>query len=168
MNISKIGIDLIKEFEELVLTAAPDPVGILTVGYGHVVKGDEPFDCSGTITEDQAEILLGRDLQRFVNNANTQISAPTLQNQFDAMVSLSFNIGDHGFNGSTVLRDHNKGLLNDAANAFLMWNKAGGKVLRGLMIRRIREGLYYKHNKIITDAEARSLEPMYSATYSLI
>ena len=69
---------------------------------------------------------------------------PASQEQFDAMVCLTYNIGPAAFARSTVLRKHNAGDFPAAAKAFLMWNKAGGKVLRGLTRRREAEAALYR------------------------
>ncbi|KQD16250.1 lysozyme [Acinetobacter baumannii] len=64
---------------------------------------------------------------------------PLTQNQFDALVSLAYNIGSGAFKGSTLLKLLNKGDYKGAADQFLVWNKAGGKVMKGLVRRREAE-----------------------------
>ena len=89
--------------------------------------------------QDQAEALLRQDLDKFQDGVDTAIGGDTSDNQFGAMVSLTFNIGLGHFQTSTVLREHNAGNYQAAADAFLMWNKAGGQVLAGLGRRRREE-----------------------------
>jgi len=138
MNTNRAGIDLIKRFESLQVRAyLPTPNDVLTIGYGHtgpdVRKGM-------VITEERAEELLTQDLTRFENAVATSLGgAETTENQFSAMVSLAFNIGIGAFKSSSVLRFHREGKTEQAAAAFIMWNKQAGKVLAGLSRRRNAE-----------------------------
>jgi lysozyme len=130
---------MIEGWEGLSLTAYRDPVNILTIGYGHtgpdVTEGQ-------TITQEQADALLADDLGRFETGVNQAVGdAPTTQGQFDAMVSLSYNIGLGNFQNSTVLRKHRQSDYEHAADAFR--NKAGGQVLPGLVKRREGERAVY-------------------------
>ena len=139
MKISIEGISLIKQFEGCELTSYLCPANIWTIGWGHsgtdVVKGM-------TITQATADILLRQDLGKF-EDAVTKYAGPAYQNQFDAMVSLCYNIGPGNFRGSSVARLHKNGQYTAAATAFLLWNKAGGKILQGLVKRRKAERNLY-------------------------
>lgn len=139
MKINVAGLALIKTFEGLRLDAYRCPAGIPTVGYGHT---GSDVRIPMTITPGEAERLLLRDLARFeaVVAANAEDAS---ENQFSAMVCLAFNIGPGRFLGSSVLRRHNAGNHAGAADAFLMWNKAGRKVLAGLIRRREAERALY-------------------------
>ncbi len=134
------GLALIKEFEGCELTAYKDPVGILTIGYGstgpHVKAGMR-------ITEAEAEALLRKDLARFEKAVNNLTGGKVTQNQFDALVAFSFNVGEGGLKTSTLLREHNAGDHAEAARQFLRWNRAGGRVLAGLTRRRKAEAALY-------------------------
>lgn len=136
MKISKKGLELIKAFEGLELKAYKDSVGILTIGYGstgsHVKSGM-------TITKEQAEELLKQDVSRFEKGVNDLVKVPLTQNQFDALVSFSFNLGLGNLKSSTLLRKLNASDYSGAANEFLRWNRAGGVVLKGLTRRRQTE-----------------------------
>lgn len=136
MRISQKGLNLIKEFEGLELKAYKDSVGVVTIGYGstgpHVSMGM-------TITADQAEALLKNDVNRFEKGVMDLVTAPITQNQFDALVSFSFNLGLGNLKASTLLRKLNSLDYVGAANEFPRWNKAGGKVLAGLTRRREAE-----------------------------
>lgn len=136
MRISQKGLNLIKEFEGLELRAYKDSVGVVTIGYGstgpHVSMGM-------TITADQAEALLKNDVNRFEKGVMDLVTAPITQNQFDALVSFSFNLGLGNLKASTLLRKLNSLDYVGAANEFPRWNKAGGKVLAGLTRRREAE-----------------------------
>jgi lysozyme len=132
------GIELIKSFEGLRLKAYRCSAGVLTIGYGHtsgVTEGQE-------IDEAEAERLLREDIAEFEAGVSRVATDPT-PNQFSAMVSLAFNIGLAAFGRSTVLRKHNAGDHADAAEAFMLWNKAGGRVLQGLIRRRAAERALY-------------------------
>jgi lysozyme len=139
MKTSPKGIALIKEFEGLRLKAYLCPGGVWTIGYGHTA-GVKP---GMTITEEQAEQFLKEDLivfERAVNNHNLSIN----QNQFDALVSLIYNIGIGNFQKSTLLR---KARINANDNSimdeFLRWVYSKGRVLPGLQSRRLREMKLY-------------------------
>ena len=136
-HINQEGLELIKVFEGCELKAYRDAVGVLTIGYGstggHVKVGM-------TITRVEAEQLLREDLQRFEVGVDQRLGdTEVTDNQFSAMVSLAFNIGLANFSGSSVLRRILAGNVQGAADAFLMWNKAGGKELKGLTRRRAAE-----------------------------
>ncbi len=135
MNISTNGIELIKQFEGCVLKAYKCPAGIWTIGYGHtagVIEGQ-------TITRAEAEGLLKQDLARFERVINNIVKVEINQNQFDALVSFSYNLGSGALNNSTLLRLLNKGDYNGAAEQFDRWVYAGGKKLAGLVKRRTAE-----------------------------
>jgi lysozyme len=95
------------------------------------------------ITEAEAEKLLRDDLARFENGVS-KLAPQASDNQFAAMVSLAFNVGLANFGGSTLLKKHNAGDCAGAADEFKRWNRAGGKVLPGLVTRRAKEALLYR------------------------
>lgn len=136
MKISQKGMDLVKSFEGLKLKAYKDSVGILTVGWGstgsHVTAGM-------TITKEQAEQLLKKDLERFEKGVCDLVKVPLNQNQFDALVSFSFNLGLGNLKSSTLLKKLNSSDYIGASKEFERWNRAGGKVLAGLTRRRVAE-----------------------------
>ena len=131
MKISEKGIELIKQFEGCKLTAYKDAVGVLTIGYGHT--GD--VKANQKITQKKAEELLKEDLHRFeLHVSEYRKKYKFTQNEFDALVSFAFNIGN--INQLTKYGKRNKGQI---ADAILLYNKAGGKVLSGLVKRRKAE-----------------------------
>ena len=141
MKTSKNGIELIKKYEGCVLTSYKCPSNVWTIGYGHTknVKGGMK------ITKKQAEAYLKSDLTIYEDAVNKYVKVPINQNQFDALVSFSFNCGIGALKTSTLLRKLNKRDYSGAANEFLRWNKANGKVLNGLVKRRKEErGLFMK------------------------
>ncbi len=134
-EIGAAGLALIKQFEGRELTAYKCPADVWTIGYGSTGPHVKP---GMTITESEAEQLLRDDLDRFEASVARCVPNAT-QNEFDAMVSLAFNIGTAGFERSSVLKRLLAGDKAGAADAFLMWNKAGGRVLAGLTRRRQAE-----------------------------
>lgn len=139
--ISDVGVALIKQFEGCRLNAYRDVVNVLTIGIGHT--GPDVHE-GMAISQAEADSLLRADLQRFEDGVNGAIQgAPTTQAQFDAMTSLCFNIGVGGFHNSSVCRHHREGNYTAAADAFPLWNMAGGKELAALTKRRLAEEKLY-------------------------
>lgn len=131
MKISDNGIELIKKFEGCQLTAYRCPAGVLTIGYGHT-KGVKEGQ---KITKKKAEQLLREDLERFETHVNSYRKKYKFnQNEFDALVSFAFNIGS--INQLTNYGKRNKGMI---ADKMLLYTKAGGKQLSGLVKRRKAE-----------------------------
>ncbi len=135
MKTSQRGIDLIKEFEGCKLEAYKDSVGIPTIGVGHTKN----VCMEHTITMEQADALLRADLADAEKAVNQYVGVPLTQNQFDALVSFTFNLGAGALLGSTLLSLLGKGNYLGAAEQFGRWNRAGGKVLLGLARRRAAE-----------------------------
>lgn len=134
-------IDLVKEFEGLRTTAYKDSAGVWTIGYGTTGRagvGIDPVE-GMEITEAEAEYYLQKGLEKFSTEITGAITQPINENEFGAFVSLAYNIGSGAFKRSTALRKFNAGDKQGAANAMLMWNKAGGRVLNGLVRRREAE-----------------------------
>ena len=137
---SNVGLDLIASFEGTRTKAYDDGVGIWTIGIGttaypngtKVKKGD-------TCTLDQAKSYFAHDLKRFEASVNNLVKVPLSQNQFDALISLVYNIGQTAFSNSTLLKKLNAKDYQGAADQFPRWNKSGGKVLKGLVRRRDAE-----------------------------
>ncbi len=140
MAISQVGINLITSFEDLRLAAYDDGVGVWTIGYGTTVypngirvkRGD-------SCTKVQAMSFFQHDLRRFEALINQAVKVVVNQNQFDALVSLAYNIGEAAFKGSTLVKQLNAGNSKAAADQFTVWNKGKGKVLGGLVRRRAAE-----------------------------
>lgn len=143
--VSKAGLSLIKEFEGLSLKAYPDPAtggDPWTIGYGATGPGIS----KGLIwSQAQADSRLADDVSRFADGVSALIgAAPTTSGQFDAMVSLAYNVGLGNFKESTLLRLHKEGDYAGAAGQFVRWNKAAGKVMAGLTRRREAEAKLYR------------------------
>lgn len=131
------GLALIKSFEGLRLEKYKDAVGKWTIGYGHLILPNENF--SHPITEAEAEALLRTDLLMTERGVRKAVTVDLNQNQFDALVAFTFNLGAGNLQSSTLLKLLNQGEYAQAADQFLRWNKAGGKVLAGLTRRREAE-----------------------------
>ncbi len=140
MKTSPPGRAAISAREGNVLTAYRDSVGILTIGVGHTSAAGAPKVTAGMkITAAESDEILSRDLAQFEAAVSNAVKVPINQNEFDALVSLAFNIGGGAFAKSTLVRKLNAGDRAGAADQFLVWNKAGGKVLKGLVTRRKAE-----------------------------
>lgn len=150
-SVSQRGIDLMHQFESCKLEAYKDPGskdGLpITIGWGSTSNFDgTPIRLGMRWTQEQCDARYATDLAKFAAQVDKAIgAAPTTQHQFDAMVSLAYNIGAGrgGLATSTVLRKHKAGDYIGAANAFVMWNKNDGKVMRGLTRRRLAEADLY-------------------------
>lgn len=136
MVISEKGLALIKQFESLRLATYKDSVGIPTIGWGHT--GPE-VKMGQKITQEQAVGLLRADVAKFERAVGRVVRVVLNQNQFDALVSFSFNVGAQALEDSTLLKKLNAGDVQGAADHFPRWNKAGGEVLAGLTRRRAAE-----------------------------
>ena len=131
-------VNIIKTCEGLSLKAckAIPSEQYWTIGYGHY--GPE-VKANQTITEKEAEALLRKDLKVFENEVNSDIKVKITQSQFDACVSLAYNIGVGAFAKSDIVKYINTGKLGHACVDFPSWRKAGGRVLPGLVRRRQTE-----------------------------
>lgn len=140
MQTSDKGIALLKEFEGCKLTAYQDSVGVWTIGYGWTQPVDgKPIRAGMTINQETAERLLKTGLVSYESDVSRLVKVGLTQGQFDAMVSFTYNLGARSLSTSTLLRKLNAGDYAGAADEFLRWNKAGGKVLNGLTRRREAE-----------------------------
>jgi lysozyme len=139
--IGKAGLDLIKSFEGLRLKPYLDSVKIPTIGYGTIVypNGQKVTMNDPEITGTQAEQYLEHEVNEKTAAVNQFVTAQINQNQFDALVSFSYNVGSGALGKSTLLKMLNAGNTSGAAEEFLRWNKAGGQVIAGLTRRRQAE-----------------------------
>ena len=136
MNISDKALNLIKRFEGFRAKPYLCPGDVWTIGYG-TTKGVTPS--SPPVTKAQAEIMLRDDVKRFEEAVRNAVNVPLNQHQFDALVSFTYNLGESALRRSTLLKVLNQGDYEEAANQFKRWNKADGKVLKGLVRRRKAE-----------------------------
>ena len=144
MKISNKGLELIKEFESFSANAYLCPAGKPTIGYGNTFWEDgTPVKIGDQISKERAETLLKHVVDNFSVAVEVDIKIEVTQNQFDAMVSLAYNIGLGAFKNSTLLRQLNRGNFVGASQEFLRWDKSNGKPLLGLTRRREREKLLF-------------------------
>jgi lysozyme len=144
MRISSRGLSLIKEFEGLELEAYQDIVGIWTIGYGHTSMAGPPDVVPGMeITESEASEILRRDLKQYEQGVEKAVKVSISQNMFDALVSITYNIGVNGMKSSTFIKRINNKDFEGAAEAMKWWNKAGGQVVAGLKRRREAEAALF-------------------------
>lgn len=135
LRTSKDGINLIKKFEGCKLKAYLCPAKVWTIGYGSTEGVTEGM----TISQEVAEYMLATDLIRFEKGVAALVTTKLNQPQFDALVCFSYNVGLGALKKSTLLKRINAGEMLPAAEEFLKWDKAGGKVLPGLTARRKAE-----------------------------
>ena len=123
MDISPAGVQALAGREGIRTLAYKDSVGVWTIGIGHSAAAGPPIPVHGMqITVQEALDLFHKDLKQYVAEVNRAVKVNCTQNQFDACVSLCYNIGVNGFAGSSVVRDINQHYIQAAANAFLMWD----------------------------------------------
>ena len=147
MHISEEGLALIKHFEgcptddEGNVIAYQDAVDIWTIGYGHT-KGVQEGD---KWTQEKADFMLWRELEEeYENYIKDYVHVPLNQNQFDALCSWVYNLGPANLKKSTMLKKLNNGEYDEVPAQIKRWNKAGGKVLEGLVRRREAEALMFE------------------------
>lgn len=141
MKIQSRGLQIIKEFESLKLKPYLCPAGIPTIGYGstYYEDGTKVTLNDLPITEQRADELLANISDKFSIQVSKLLKVELNQNQFDALVSFSFNIGIGNLTTSTILKKINEKDFENASLEFAKWNKSGGKVLNGLITRREKE-----------------------------
>ena len=144
MKVSSKGLELIKEFEGFSSVAYLCSAKKATIGYGNTFWEDgTPVKIGDQISKERAETLLKHVVDNFSVAVEVDIKIEVTQNQFDAMVSLAYNIGLGAFKNSTLLRQLNRGNFVGASQEFLRWDKSNGKPLLGLTRRREREKILF-------------------------
>ena len=134
------GIALIKKFEGCELEAYQCSAKVWTIGYGHTKDVVEGM----TISKEEAEEMLVDELHEYENYINQYVTTALSQNQFDALVSWVYNLGPANLKASTLLKVLNQGEYEDVPAQIKRWNKAGGKVLEGLIRRREAEACLFQ------------------------
>ena len=140
--ISQCGIDAITSYEGRRLTAYPDPgtgCAPWTIGVGHIRGVQEGNTCTAA----ESDAFLRDDLTGAEGAVNRFVTVPLSQGQFDALVSFVFNLGAGALRGSSLLRMLNAGQYDQAADQFLLWTHAAGRVLPGLVKRRTSERIMF-------------------------
>ena len=172
MRTSDEGIDLIQRFEGLE-DGDPDtpgldpylcPAGIATIGWGHVVRDERGNRLEGWqglerageiypdgITRAEAEDLLADDLRSVERMVSRYVEVDLSQNEFDALISFTFNLGSGNLKRSTLLDHLNAGKKDLAAGEFWKWRRANGEILRGLVRRRAAEKALFTGGRDVPD-----------------
>ena len=135
MEYSLDGLHLTESFESCRLQAYLDSAGVPTIGYGHTHGVTLGMSC----TQEEAEQWLQQDIQVAAQAVNGMVTVALTQPEFDALVDFAFNLGAGNLQKSTLLRLLNAGDYKGAAAEFEKWDRAGGKVMAGLLRRRQAE-----------------------------
>lgn len=140
MSAKGTAIEIIKPFESCKLTAYLCPAGVWTIGWGatgpEITKGLK-------WTQEQADNRLMLDVVKFERGVKALVKVPLSDNQLGALISFAYNVGLGNLGKSTLLKLLNAGAYKSASEQFIRWNKAGGKVLKGLTRRRqIEQGVF--------------------------
>lgn len=140
-KISQKGLDHIKRWEGLRLTAYQDSANVWTIGYGHTSMAGDPYVRQGmVITDIEATNILMRDLRQFEQAVEQAVKVELNDSQFAALVSFAYNIGVGAFKKSSLLKKLNKGDYDAVPAELMKWVNAGGRRLQGLVNRRSAEG----------------------------
>lgn len=141
MKTSSKGKAIIKQYEGFRAKPYLCPAKIPTIGYGatYYTDGRKVTLKDAPISEADADKLLDKMLGKYEDAVNRYVQVPINQNQFDALVSFCYNLGQENLRNSTLLKKVNSKDYKGAADQFLRWNRAGGKVLAGLTKRRTDE-----------------------------
>lgn len=140
MVYSKAGMALTERFEGCRLDAYQDVRGVWTIGFGHTAGVVSGMTC----TQAQADEWLKTDTEWAVHTVQSEVDVALKQEEFDALVDFVFNLGSGNFSHSTLLKDLHKGDMEAAAGEFQKWDLAGGKVVAGLLRRRMAEAAEFK------------------------
>jgi len=160
MQMSPEGMNaLLKKFEGCKLTAYRCPANVCTIGYGHTTSaGAPPVKDGMTITQQQADDILSRDLHQYETAVTTLVHQPLNQHQFDVLVDFVYNAGDKNLQSSTLLKKVNAGKFDEVPAELMKWTKGGGKVLPGLVRRRQAESAWWSSGEA-TAASVAKEEP---------
>jgi len=137
MNMSKIGLELLKKSEGFREHTYQDVAGFRTIGFGHRLLPGQNY--SDGISLAQAEAILASDVRNAEIAIERLVKVPLSQGQFDALVDFVFNLGSGRLAGSTLLKYLNSGKYDAAAWQLLAWDHAGSQQLAGLKARREAE-----------------------------
>ena len=142
MKMSEEGISLIKKFEGCKLEAYLDAVDVPTIAYGRT----KDVKIGDICTQQQAEDWLEEELVEYEGYVNEAVKVELTQPQFDSLVSWTYNLGPSNLNRSSMLRVLNTSDYDNVPEQIMRWNKAGGRVLPGLVRRREAEAEMFKGN----------------------
>jgi len=141
MRTGRDGVELIRHFEGCRFDAYLCPAGVWTIGYGHTADVKE----GDSIDQEAAEAFLIEDLEKFEQAVMRLVEVPLTQQQFDALVSWTFNLGAGNLAESTLLRKLNNYQYAEVPEQIMRWVRAGGQVLDGLVRRRAAEAALFQN-----------------------
>jgi lysozyme len=151
LHLGTKGAALVKAFESCLqpvgggkFRAYSDPVHVLTIAWGHTNHNGRQFDASAVWTQAECDSEFLADMAIFEKAVTRNVTVKLNQDQFDALVSFTFNLGEGNLKQSTLLKKINASDFAGAALEFPRWNKAGGQVLPGLVRRRASEALLFQ------------------------
>jgi lysozyme len=169
-KISTEGLNDIKRWEGKYLTAyqgAADRPGLLTIGYGHTSAAGPPEVVPGMkITEAQANQILRDDLANCEAAVERLVEVPLNDNQFAALVSFVFNVGEGAFAKSTLLKKLNRGDYESVPSELMKWTRANGKYVQGLANRRAVEAGRWSKGALVSSQyiEPEEVKPSFMAS----
>ena len=143
MQVSYNGLMLLKELEGFRKESYLDTGGVWTIGYGTTRVEGKPVEAGLTCTEAQAQQWLSNDIAWAQTAVNKLVKVPLKQGMFDALVSFVYNVGEEQFRRSTLLRLLNLNQHIEAGKQLLRWKYDNGKVINGLINRRVKELAMY-------------------------
>lgn len=141
MRTGRNGVELIRHFEGCRFDAYLCPAGVWTIGYGHTADVKE----GDSIDQEAAEAFLIEDLETFEQAVTRLVEVPLTQQQFDALVSWTFNLGAGNLAESTLLKKLNNYQYAEVPEQMMRWVRAGGQVLEGLVRRRAAEAALFQN-----------------------
>lgn len=150
MQMSTHGLELLEQWEGFKANVYKDSAGLPTIGVGHLLTKSElssgkiainglPVQYSNGLTDQQVLDLLSQDVKPAEQAVTNNVKVPLNQNQFDALVSFTFNVGVGAFTSSTLLKVLNQQQYTEVPTQLLRWTRAGGQVVQGLVNRRQNE-----------------------------
>jgi len=155
MKVNAEGIELIKRWEGIKLEAYLCPAKVWTIGYGHTRTARPGMK----ITQIEADRLLREDLAKFESVITNAVKVDLSENQFAALVSWAYNVGEGSVRSSTLVRKLNAGKYDDVPAELIKWNKVKGKVNRGLTNRRSAEVGLWSKGSFVTSREVEPQAP---------
>ena len=145
MKVSQKALEMLRHHEGVRRKPYQDAIGLWTVGVGHLIGDGKtlPDDWNKVFTMEEVDEILRKDLARFEAGVERLCPSGLTSGRFDALVSFSFNVGLGCLQKSSIRMKHNRGDFEGAADGFLLYTKAGGKVFQGLVNRRKDERATY-------------------------
>lgn len=145
MKVSQKALEMLRHHEGVRRKPYQDAIGLWTVGVGHLIEDGKtlPDSWNKVFTMEEVDEILRKDLARFETGVERLCPSGLTGSRFDALVSFSFNVGLGCLQRSSIRMKHNRGDFEGAANGFLLYTKAGGKVFQGLVNRRKDERATY-------------------------